>query len=106
MSHSSFREEHRIEPKHPDDVEVPAASNAMEPNPGDETPRGERRGRFGAKVPPAHLEQIVGAWPETPRETARRLIEDYGPPQEFSESRLVWYHADGKRTVLSHGQAP
>ena len=84
--------------------QVPEASNALEPNPGDETPPGERRGRFGGTVPPAKVEWIVGSWPEGPRASARRLIAEYGPPQEFSESQLTWYHADGSRTVLSPGQ--
>ncbi|HEX7045235.1 MAG TPA: hypothetical protein VF203_11545 [Burkholderiales bacterium] len=49
------------------------------------------------------LEEIIEDWPKNPRDSARRLVEYYGPPDEYTASQLVWYHTkDGwKRTVLS-----
>jgi len=48
------------------------------------------------------LEKILAGWPKEPRESAARLIKEYGQPDEFTESRLIWFNTkDGwKRTVL------
>jgi hypothetical protein len=50
------------------------------------------------------LETILADWPKEPRESADRLIKEYGQPDEFSASRLMWFNTkDGwKRTVLSN----
>jgi hypothetical protein len=57
---------------------------------------------------PASLEEILQRWPKEPRESARRLFEEYGPPAEFTASVLIWYGTrDGwKRTVLSKEEVP
>jgi hypothetical protein len=54
------------------------------------------------------IEDVINTWPKEPRESARRLIEHYGPPQEYSDSQLIWYATrDGwKRTVLSREETP
>ena len=54
------------------------------------------------------LAAMLQAWPKEPQESARRLIEYYGEPQEYSPSQLIWYHTrDGwKRTVLSKEEIP
>jgi hypothetical protein len=54
------------------------------------------------------IEGIIRSWPREPRESAKRLIEYYGEPQEFSESQLIWHETnDGwKRTVLSREEVP
>ena len=54
------------------------------------------------------LEQVLKEWPQEPRASAERLVDFYGPPQEYSRSMLVWYNTkDGwKRTVLSREQTP
>jgi hypothetical protein len=54
------------------------------------------------------LDDVIGKWPKEPKESARRLIEHYGPPQEYSDSQLVWHETgDGwKRTVLSRDETP
>lgn len=51
---------------------------------------------------------LVEDWPKEPRESARRLIDYYGPPQECCRSELIWYATrDGwKRTVLSREEIP
>jgi hypothetical protein len=54
------------------------------------------------------VEEIIKDWPKEPQESAKRLIEYYGQPDEVSPSRLVWYNTqDGwKRTVLSKEETP
>src|SRR5688500_17178466 len=49
------------------------------------------------------VDDLIKQWPKEPRESAARLIEHYGPPNEYSASQLIWYDtSDGwKRTVLS-----
>jgi hypothetical protein len=49
------------------------------------------------------IEDTIKDWPKEPKESAKRLIEYYGEPDEVSESRLIWYntHDGWKRTVLS-----
>jgi hypothetical protein len=56
----------------------------------------------------ATLQDIVRGWPKEPQESAKRLIEYYGEPHEYSASQLIWYGtSDGwKRTVLSKEETP
>mgnify|MGYP006199982003 CR=1 FL=1 len=48
------------------------------------------------------LKNILNNWAKEPRESAERLIEEYGEPAEFSATGLLWYDTkDGwKRTQL------
>ncbi len=48
------------------------------------------------------VEEVIKHWPKEPQASARRLIEYYGPPDEYSASQLMWRNTkDGwKRTVL------
>ena len=80
---SSTDEAHRIEPYHPDDVEA-----------GVDTRTG--------------VERVIDNWPEEPKASARRLMKEYGQPDEYSESRLIWYETpDGwKRTELFSEEVP
>jgi hypothetical protein len=54
------------------------------------------------------IDRIIQGWAEEPRESARRLIDYYGPPDETSPSRLIWYRTfDGwKRTELVNTEIP
>ena len=54
------------------------------------------------------LQNTIQNWPKEPKESAERLIEYYGEPDEFSESRLIWHNTfDGwKRTELSNQEVP
>ncbi len=47
------------------------------------------------------VDEIVGAWPDVPREVAATVMEKYGPPNEATASLLIW-HNNGpwKRTIL------
>ena len=57
---------------------------------------------------PGTVDAVIADWPKEPRESARRLIEDYGPPQEYTESQLIWHrtHDGWKRTVLTAQETP
>jgi hypothetical protein len=56
----------------------------------------------------APVQDLIGGWPQEPRESAKRLIAYYGEPHEYSASQLIWYGtSDGwKRTVLSKEEVP
>ena len=55
-----------------------------------------------------NVNDVIDTWPKNPRESAERLIKEYGEPDEFSESMLVWRETpDGwKRTELSKTETP
>ncbi|HLS68510.1 MAG TPA: hypothetical protein VK035_04140 [Kiloniellales bacterium] len=38
-----------------------------------------------------HARQIIQHWPEEAREPAQLVIEQYGEPDEISESQLIWH---------------
>lgn len=47
------------------------------------------------------VDEIVAAWPDVPSEVAQTVMEKYGPPQEATPSRLIWFeNAPWKRTIL------
>src|SRR4051794_30038309 len=54
------------------------------------------------------VQDVIEQWPKEPRESAKRLLEYYGRPDEYSESELTWHKTrDGwKRTVLSRDEVP
>ena len=37
------------------------------------------------------VDLIVSAWPDVPREVAQTVMDKYGPPQEATPSRLIWF---------------
>ncbi|HEU4691403.1 MAG TPA: hypothetical protein VFS23_23710 [Vicinamibacterales bacterium] len=57
---------------------------------------------------PATVDSVIANWPEEPRESAKRLIEQYGPPQEYTASQLIWHgtHDGWKRTILTAEETP
>ena len=56
----------------------------------------------------AAIESIIKDWPKNPRESAKRLVDYYGEPDEHTPSQLVWFrtHDGWKRTVLSRTEVP
>lgn len=65
----------------------------------------ETLGGIKAGTPAAQLARtahnVVEQWPEGPQRLAKRLLEKYGPPAEFSEARLVWTeNGPWRRTVV------
>ncbi len=61
----------------------------------------------GTSVSQPAFDEIVGMWPEVPREVAQTVKEKYGLPQEATASRLIWF-ANGpwKRTILYRDVVP
>jgi hypothetical protein len=66
-----------------------------------------RKGDPAMKPEQAAVEQIISGWKAMPQEAARKLIAQYGPPDEASAMRLVW-HNNGpwKMTELVNEEVP
>lgn len=56
----------------------------------------------------ANADDIILSWNNEPRESAERLIKEYGEPDEATESLLIWRDTpDGwKRTELTNDPTP
>ncbi len=66
--------------------------------------RGEHETEGGARhtVDLAQVEALIEGWPEAPRNGARQMLEQYGPPNEATPTKLFWYHnGPWKRTLLT-----
>ena len=62
-----------------------------------ETHRGERE-----TVSAGEVEAIIGNWPDAQKNVAQQMIEKYGPPNEATPTRLIWYgNTPWKRTELT-----
>lgn len=50
----------------------------------------------------AEAERIIENWPETQKKVARQLIDYYGPPNEATPTKLLWYrNGPWKRTMVT-----
>lgn len=59
------------------------------------------------KADRAQVDQVLGDWPNPPRETAEKIIEKYGLPNEVSYSKLTWYNTGPwKRTEIQRDEFP
>lgn len=56
--------------------------------------QGEHETNEGARhlVPMAQARAIVESWPDAPRNGARQMLEQYGPPNEATPTKLFWYN--------------
>ncbi|MDP9350899.1 MAG: hypothetical protein M3P51_05085 [Chloroflexota bacterium] len=66
--------------------------------------RGEHETEQGARhtVDPAQVEVLIKEWPEAPKMAARQMLEQYGPPNEATPTKLFWYrNGPWKRTELT-----
>jgi hypothetical protein len=53
-------------------------------------------------VAPAEVEPIIADWPEAAQLGVRQLLAQYGPPNEATPTKLMWYGTGPwKRTVLT-----
>ncbi len=60
-----------------------------------------------AVVDRASVDAILSTWDAIPQKVARRMIEKYGPPNEATASRLIWYETGPwKRTIVYRDQVP
>lgn len=55
--------------------------------------QGEHETEEGARlgVPLATVEALIENWPTAPKEGARQMLEQYGPPNEATPTKLFWY---------------
>ncbi len=57
------------------------------------TAQGEHETEEGTRytVPLSEVEAIIERWPTAPKEGARQMLEQYGPPNEATPTKLFWY---------------
>ncbi len=66
--------------------------------------QGEHETEEGARytVPLSQVEAILVSWPKAPKEGARQMLEQYGPPNEATPTKLFWYNnGPWKRTLIT-----
>lgn len=50
---------------------------------------------------------VIDDWPDDPRQVAKNVIDEYGPPDESTPSRLVWFdNGPWKRSVMRRDGTP
>lgn len=56
---------------------------------------------------PGDVDSVLEEWPPTPQKVAKKLVEQYGPPDEATPSRLIW-HRNGpwKRMEITRDEIP
>lgn len=53
------------------------------------------------------IDAILSTWDAIPQKVAKRTIEKYGPPNEATASRLIWYETGPwKRTTVYRDEVP
>ncbi len=66
--------------------------------------KGEHETDDGARhvVPLSEVESIIADWPHAPQRGARQMLEQYGPPNEATPTKLFWYNnGPWKRTLVT-----
>jgi hypothetical protein len=66
--------------------------------------KGEHETEEGARysIEPAQVEEWISDWPAAPKLAARKMIEQYGPPNEATPTKLFWYRNEPwKRTIVT-----
>ncbi|AQQ55010.1 hypothetical protein B0X71_05365 [Planococcus lenghuensis] len=53
------------------------------------------------------MERLIEGWPATAKQAAETTMRFYGPPNEMTPSRLIWFNnAPWKRTVVHRDEVP
>ncbi len=66
--------------------------------------RGERETAEAARwtIGPSEVEALIHDWPEAPKTAAKQILEQYGPPNEATPTKLFWYgNGPWKRTLVT-----
>ena len=59
------------------------------------------------RVTRSNVDRVIASWPAHPRDAARKLIGEYGLPNEATASTLTWFNnGPWKRTVLFRDEIP
>ncbi len=66
------------------------------------TAQGEHETEEGTRytVPLSEVETIIQSWPTAPKEGARQMLEQYGPPNEATPTKLFWYRKGPWKRIL------
>lgn len=81
-------------------INVASAAKAQTVEPGGEKPT---RGLVASET----LEAIMAEWPAASRNAAEEIITKYGPPNEATPSRLIWFdNHPWKRTIAYRDEIP
>ncbi len=64
--------------------------------------QGEHETEEGARytVPLSEVEAIIEHWPTAPKEGARQMLEQYGPSNEATPTKLFWYRKGPWKRIL------
>jgi hypothetical protein len=64
--------------------------------------QGEHETEAGANfsVSLQETEAIIENWPKAPKEGARQMLNQYGPPNEATPTKLFWYHKGPWKRIL------
>ena len=46
------------------------------------------------------MEGLIAHWPEAPQRTARQMLEQYGPSNEATRTKLFWYEKRPWKRIL------
>jgi hypothetical protein len=53
----------------------------------------------------AEVEALTGDWPKAPANIVQQMLKQYGPPNEGTRHRLIWYHnGPWKRTEVTRDE--
>lgn len=53
------------------------------------------------------VKRILKDWPEVAKKSANETMKQYGPPNEATESRFIWYNnGPWKRTIITREEIP
>lgn len=63
---------------------------------------GKHETEYGARyiVSLSEAEAIVADWPEAPQNGARQMLQQYGPPNEATPTKLFWYRKGPWKRIL------
>ncbi|MDP8967352.1 MAG: hypothetical protein M3N04_02000, partial [Actinomycetota bacterium] len=54
------------------------------------------------RVDAREVERLIADWPKAPQIAAKQMLEQYGPPNEATPTKLLWYrNGPWKRTLLT-----
>ncbi len=51
-------------------------------------------------VDPAMVESLITDWPDAPQRGARQMLEQYGPPNEATPTKLFWYRSGPWKRII------
>jgi hypothetical protein len=68
---------------------------------------GRAAGQEPAKVGKEAVEKLIADWPAKPKEVAKKMVEQYGQPNEATPTHLVWLkNGPWKYTILFSEEVP